>query len=516
MAVRFKRLKRLLPGQIRLPRRTLLVRVTLIYTIGTLLLSATVAIASFELTRRQLLTDVQAQHRARSFSNAVDVRKRLAQLPTQPEDIDDEAVAAEYEADLNEFYNIVLQGLSSYNASQSMIVLDNDSIKTLSPTLTLRSLPPDLHPLLRSGALVADARYRQDGQASYVIGVRLDEVNATYYEVVGLQGPETTLSQLRAVLIGVAIFAALSGAILGITSARRALAPLRRIVRAAEQIADGDLRTRLSLESDQDLATLSSSFNNMVDRLNDRISREQRFTSDVSHELRSPLTTLAASLEVLEKRKGTLSSAAQTAVELLSDEVSRFSNLVEDLLEISKMEAGVVQVEKLPFRPNEFLEFVVSQSRRPDIEIQYGPNTTDLVLYGDKRRLAQVMTNLIDNAEKYAGGVSHISLELIDSSVEIAVVDSGPGVEASERDRIFERFGRIGSEAGNRADGTGTGLGLALVSEHVRVHGGQVWVTDRVDGRPGARFVVRIPLSNDGQDDDAYESYGVGSESTYS
>jgi len=502
----FNRLKSTRPWRLRLPKRTLLVRVTLIYTIGALLLSATVAIASFELTRRQLLTDVQAQHRARSFTNAVDVRKRLGQPPPRPEDLEaDEEVAAQYQSDLNEFYNIVLKGLSSYNASQSMIVLDNDSIKTLSPTLTLRSLPPDLHPLLRGETLVADARYSQDGKSSYVIGVRLDEVDATYYEVVALQGPETTLAQLRAVLIGVAIVAALCGAVLGITSARRALAPLRRIIRTAEQIADGDLESRLSLQSDQDLATLSLAFNNMVDRLDDRIRREQRFTSDVSHELRSPLTTLAASLEVLEKRKGSLSPAAQTAVELLSDEVQRFSDLVEDLLEISKLEAGVVQVERLPFRPDEFLEFVISQSRRPDIELIYSPNCSDLVLYADKRRLAQVMTNLIDNAEKYAGGVSHISLELIDSSVEIAVVDAGPGVETSQRDRIFERFGRVGSEAGNRADGTGTGLGLALVSEHVKVHGGQVWVTDRVDGKPGARFVVRIPLANDTEEGYGYE-----------
>ncbi|MDH5291524.1 MAG: ATP-binding protein [Acidimicrobiia bacterium] len=107
------------------------------------------------------------------------------------------------------------------------------------------------------------------------------------------------------------------------------------------------------------------------------------------------------------------------------------------------------------------------------------------------------MTNLIENAEKYGGGATGITYEVVDDDVQIVVEDNGPGVPAEERDRIFERFARMGGVAGNRASDAGFGLGLSLVGEHVRLHGGQVWVTDRIDGQHGARFVVQLPLGPD-------------------
>ena len=119
------------------------------------------------------------------------------------------------------------------------------------------------------------------------------------------------------------------------------------------------------------------------------------------------------------------------------------------------------------------------------------------LIRGDKRRLARVIANLIDNAMAYGGGKPEIVISVVDaddepmSHVQIAVVDNGPGVPEVERDLIFERFAR-GGGAGRRSGSEGAGLGLSLVNEHVKMHGGRVWVEDRLDGEQGARFVIEL------------------------
>jgi len=197
---------------------------------------------------------------------------------------------------------------------------------------------------------------------------------------------------------------------------------------------------------------------------------------------------------VLERRKESLPDVAQQAVDLLSSDLRRFQRLVEDLLEISRLEAGAVKLQLSRFNLVEFLENVIAQSRSPHIELLYSEADANTAVTADKRRLFQVMTNLIDNADKYGGGATGVSFEVSGPNIQIVVDDAGPGVPADQRDRIFERFGRIGTAAGNRSSATGFGLGLSLVAEHVRIHGGSVWVTDRIDGEHGARFVVQLPV----------------------
>ncbi len=115
---------------------------------------------------------------------------------------------------------------------------------------------------------------------------------------------------------------------------------------------------------------------------------------------------------------------------------------------------------------------------------------------GDKRRLFQVVSNLLDNADKYAGGPTAMRVSGSKNTVTLAVEDSGPGVPREERQVVFERFAR-GMSARKRGSGAGAGLGLALVAEHVRLHGGNVWIEDRLDRTPGSRFVVEFPRSKE-------------------
>ncbi len=462
--------------------RGLVARVTIAYAVGSLLLSVTVAGAAYALALNRLLADAESQHRQQTYRNYRDVAAQVATIP---------ADATEAEAD--QVYDIALEGLVRTNGSEPLILLSNGEPR--SETIGRRDLPINLVAQMEDGGLnPAQQRFVQNGQANYVVAIEFEERALTYFEIVSLRPVQETLRSLRRILFGVAMLASVAGALLGWYAARRALAPLPRISNAARAIAAGKFDTRLDLQADPDLARLTEAFNGMVDAVGDRIDREQRFTSDVSHELRSPLMTVTASVEVLERRKETLPDVAQQAVDLLSQDLRRFQQLVEDLLEISRLEAGAVQLQLSRFLLAEFLEHVIALSQAPHLELVYDPADADLAITADKRRLQQVVTNLIDNAAKYGEGATAIGFEADGDQVSIIVEDEGPGVSADQRERIFERFGRVKEAAGNRSNATGFGLGLSLVGEHVRIHGGEVYVTDRMDGRHGARFVVQLPV----------------------
>jgi signal transduction histidine kinase len=248
----------------------------------------------------------------------------------------------------------------------------------------------------------------------------------------------------------------------------------------------------------------------MASALQVRIERDARFASDVSHELRSPLMTLSASVEVMEARRAELPERAQAALDLLASDVSRFQGLVEDLLEISRFDAGAIRLHLEDLQVSQFVRNAVAVSSTPSSTVTVSERAERAVIRGDRRRLARAVANLIDNANAYGGGEPEVTItDATDSNdpnlpdeplthVRVAVEDHGPGVPVEERALIFERFSR-GATAGRRAGSEGAGLGLALVvalvDEHVRIHGGRVWVEDRLDGTPGARFVIELPAT---------------------
>jgi len=240
----------------------------------------------------------------------------------------------------------------------------------------------------------------------------------------------------------------------------------------------------------------------------------------VSHELRSPLTTLAAAMEVLEADREELPPRSQRALQLLSDDLRRFQRMVGDLLEMSRAEAGSVdifleevQVAELVQRSVEtgFGHMVArgpGPGGPPDVDVD--PAVRGWRVGVDKRRFERVMVNLMENANHYGGGVTGIAVRpghedvgdvsagMGDSRrVDVIVDDQGPGIEPLERTKVFERFYR-GSASGRRGASTGTGLGLALVAEHMHVMHGEV----RVESSPagGARFVLTLPVLPDGGD----------------
>ena len=326
------------------------------------------------------------------------------------------------------------------------------------------------------------------GRAHLFIGIPLPAFDADYFAVVDLADVEGALDDLQIVLLSASAVATLIAALFGSWVSQRTLRPLRRVGDAAEAIASGRLDTRMGPQSDPDLDRLADSFNGMAGALEDRIRRDARFASDVSHELRSPLTTLMASVAVLEARRSELSDRSQTVLDLLSGDLERFNRLVADLLEISGYDAGAASLDLSEVQVAQFLTVMAGSAA---VTLQLPPGAEHMVINADKRRLARVIANLLDNASRYGGGPTSIAVEGDDTHLRISVEDSGPGIPEVERTAIFERFSR-GSAGGRRGDGSG--LGLSLVIEDVRLHGGRVWVEDRPDGLSGARFVFELPL----------------------
>jgi two-component system, OmpR family, sensor histidine kinase MtrB len=352
---------------------------------------------------------------------------------------------------------------------------------------TQSALPADLVDATLNG-LTARQRFTLDGQPYAAVGVYIAEIGAHYFEAFPLSDERRTLNVIAsALVIGVLAIGVLA-TLVGWWVSRRLLRPLERVSEAAGEIAGGGLDTRLEQEDDPDLSRLITSFNDMADAVQTRIERETRFASDVSHELRSPITALAAAVEVLDARRADLSVRTQQALDVVVSQVRRFDQMVLDLLELSRMDVGVIGLHREDIDIVSFLERVGLRYGVGELNVVVGEGAPTMVSI-DKRRFERIMANLFDNARLHGGGVSKVGIEQPRPGiVRISVEDRGPGVAPSERALIFERFAR-GSAGRSRAGGTG--LGLALVAEHTRAHGGVAWVEDAPHG--GARFVVEIP-----------------------
>ncbi len=450
-------------------------RVILTFTLGTVLLAAFLVSTTYWLSRESMLRQRETASRTQFFANARQIQAQL-RFP-------------------NPDFNLLLESLPSVSGSRSIVRTGSNRWYTNS--LVPADLPPELVETVSGSPQAQSMRYQLLGKPHLALGIRLrpTEVSTVsdvaYFEVVPLAEIDDTLNSLGIILLVGAVVVVAIGAGIGISASGRFIQPLAEISSAATSIARGRFATRIARSEDPDLVGIVDSFIEMAQAMETRIARDARFASDVSHELRSPLMTLRASIDVMQSRRDELSERASAALELLSGEVDRFEHLVQDLLEISQsdagaMESGPVNISELVARTVERLD------RQPPVYVD--EDLDNQLVIGDKRRLVQVIENLLTNATKYAGGAVAVRLQRDDNKVVIRVEDQGPGVAPSERELIFERFTR-GAAARNRGSGDGAGLGLALVQEHVARHGGQVRVEARPDGERGAVFVVELPLA---------------------
>src|SRR5438067_1636258 len=455
------------------PELGLRARVTMAFAGGALALSAALSGVSYGLVRTYLVDQTDTAALRATFVNADLTRDGLGSAPV----------------------NIprILASLQDPDGSPSLLFYDDRWFSSKPLAIGRESLPAPFRQAVNAGKPSRQTYRLKDGTTRLAIGVPLPGVAATYFEVFNLDQLDHTLRFLGFALLGAGLATTVAGAAVGRWASTRLLRPVADVAQAAAAVAGGRLETRLPDAHDADLATLTSSFNSMADALQGRIERDARFASDVSHELRSPLTTLATTVGVLASRRDELPERSRAALDLLSADVERFQRLVEDLLEISRYDAGVADLHLEDVRLTELVTRAVASVGGPPVELGPGAVADGLAIQADKRRMERVIANLVENAARYGGGATRVIVDAGHHVARVAVDDEGPGVAPEEREAIFERFFR-GSAAGQRrGGGQGSGLGLSLVSEHVRLHGGRVWVEDNPVGT-GARFVLEIPL----------------------
>ncbi len=375
-----------------------------------------------------------------------------------------------------------LDQIPSVGTSQPMIRLDT-TWYTAAVTVPPDALPADL--LTAAVPTGARQRFSITGDPYFAVAVPIE--SGMYVEVFPLRDLDRTLTWGGWTLVGLSLLAAVFGAIIGATAVGRILRPVRRLGAGARRIAGGELTTRIDLAGDPDLDPIASSFNEMAEAVQARIARERRFSANVSHELRSPLTSVLGTAELLEGGRERLPEREAGLVTVLVHQVRRMSHMLLDLLEISRISSDdPPQWESADLAA---LCRDVAAQRGVDPSVVVGDEPT---VRTDARRLERIIGNLIDNAQQHAGGVVQVLIQRDSGSVRILVDDAGPGIDEGIRERLFEPFTR--GESHGHTDGAG--LGLAIVREQAVILGGDVTVETSPAG--GARFVARLPISEEG------------------
>ncbi|WP_226345184.1 MtrAB system histidine kinase MtrB [Agilicoccus flavus] len=305
---------------------------------------------------------------------------------------------------------------------------------------------------------------------------------------------------LRTFALGALVLVGLIGLVAYVVT-RLVVDPVREAAAVAGRLSSGRLDERMHVSGEDELARLARAFNDMADSLQTQIRRledlsrlQQRFVSDVSHELRTPLTTIRMAAEVIHASRGDFAVPVARSTELLASEVDRFDELLAELLEISRYDAGGAVLERSEVDVRDVVDRVVDScttlARAKGSTVSVSAQARAYPCEMDTRRVERILRNLLVNALEHGEG-RPVEIELADNdrAVGVAVRDHGVGLEPGQAALVFNRFWRA-DPARNRTTG-GTGLGLAIALEDARLHGGwlQAW------GRPGAgaRFRLTLP-----------------------
>jgi signal transduction histidine kinase len=316
----------------------------------------------------------------------------------------------------------------------------------------------------------------------------------------------SAIANLTGLLAAIALFALGLAVVVSAALTRRFTTPLRQLTDASRALAEGDLSRRVPAAQlragSTELGELAVQFNTMADRLEESVEiirrdrdRSRDFLADVSHELRTPLAALRTFNQLLMETAGDDPAARAEFLESSAGQIERLDWLAQNLLELSKLDSGLVLLD---LRPDDLRAAVESAAHQHDstaarrgVRITIDLPDAPIRIRHDPPRIGQVVANLVGNAIKFTprGGSVRVAVVPTDDGARIDVTDTGVGIEAAELPHIFERFYR-GSRA-NEARGSGSGLGLAIVRSIVDMHGGTVEVETGPDR--GSRFTVHLP-----------------------
>ena len=306
----------------------------------------------------------------------------------------------------------------------------------------------------------------------------------------------------RNLFIGVAAGAIVLALLLGFVLSWSVIGPIQRIEARLAGIASGDFTRHVDVSNRDELGALAANVNQMNDELR-RLYKELEtasqhksdFLASMSHELRTPLNAIIGFSQVL--REGMVGEVNEKQREYLDDILSsgnHLLSLINDVLDLSKVEAGQVELEVAPFSLQDALQsgvvMVRERATTDGVQITVAESSDVNIVEGDERRVRQVIFNLLSNAVKFtpSGGSVDVRATRVNGDVQVSVADTGPGIAAEDLERIFEEFQQ--TEAGLEQR-EGTGLGLALSKRLVELHGGQIWVESEVG--EGSTFVFTLP-----------------------
>jgi two-component system, OmpR family, sensor histidine kinase MprB len=300
-----------------------------------------------------------------------------------------------------------------------------------------------------------------------------------------LADDDATLSRLRLILATVAVCAVLLSVLLGGWIAEKALAPVRRLTKTAEEVArTRDLSVRLDEDGHDEVSRLGAAFNKMLVALDRSLTAQRQLVADASHEFRTPLTSIRANAELLER--GKVREDEQDAVaRAVVEQVDELDGLVTDLIELALDGEAATKFEDV--RLDEIVSNEVDRLRRHPTGVDLELKTEPCTVRGDAERLSRAVTNLLGNALKWSPEGRTVEVSVAQGSV--VVRDHGPGINEADLPLVFERFYRSPAARGT----AGSGLGLAIVRHVVEAHGGSVEATNAPDG--GAVFTLRFPVA---------------------
>ncbi len=332
-----------------------------------------------------------------------------------------------------------------------------------------------------------------EGAATLVVSGRRPPSGPDFYFFYSAEEVESTISQLARVLLIAGLGVIALGALAAGLISRRVLRPVAVAADAATAMAGGDLTVRVPAATNDELGSLAVAFNKMASSLDQQVGalieahdRERRFVADVSHELRTPLTALVNEAAMLRGRLDELPESDGRIGQMLVADVDRLRSLVEDLLEVSRLEAGSAPPDVTDVDVVRFLEAVIAD-RHPAARLRMvdpvGPLQTD------RRSLERIVGNLLDNARTYAPDAAVTVTVSMDSAyLHVEVADQGPGVAPDSLPHLFDRFYKTDSSRQG-----GSGLGLAIASQHARHLGGDLTVGT---GSPhGLVFALQLPVT---------------------
>jgi len=443
--------------------RTLRLRITLAFVASGVLLAGILSVATF-FTVRSFLENQRIKASTRQTIFGV----LFAREFLQQERGDAEQVIS------------LLQTRGGFDA---MIVQHGEYLAT-SLSLTPTAVPPGLSAIVQREQI--GYQFTKIGHArELAFGAPLPPQDTNLYLFYSLADIDKTMSVLLRALIVAGFAVVVISAVLAQRVGARILRPLHDVSAAAARVAEGLLETRVHAESSDEVGVMAASFNQMAEAFQAMLERERRFVANVSHELRTPLATLRTASELLESHRSEFPPASREAVDLIADDVANLRRLVEELMEVSEVDAGkaIIRWEEVELRA--LASAVVTKLRR-ETPVD-GPS---VVTMSDKARLERIVANLVHNAYEHGRGSEvRVTIAEQNGTCSLSVSDRGPGIPKDALPHLFDRFYK--ADRSRSRERGGIGLGLAIAIENARLLGGTIEATSPDDGP--TTFTVSLP-----------------------